>query len=176
MQADIIKALIENRLHEVFTPSTFNLPDQVVAGDRPSIYCLALCDQFGKTPSKRQLLRAIEYMEAYCQLPADSGPESEAAVCDFRLDIDSVQSGDPSRVWVTKGRLAAQRQAPNEEQRTAVAVFCRVTRARLELIPDEDLENPITWSVTYVGWSSTPERREKEHKRHNLNDSYVKRY
>ncbi|KAE9376237.1 hypothetical protein N431DRAFT_529050 [Stipitochalara longipes BDJ] len=201
MSADLCEIAAQGKLHTLHAPNIdkkLHIPAQHRINvntknfrqeERPVIYALSLGDKNGLAPTKEVLSKVLRQMELYiAEYPNNRLRKWQEADKTAR-EIDFFSPKDRDRDWSggTRGEQAKLWQLDNHKQqrphprrycithevRSEVKKLIKITRTRLANIPDSQKNDPLPWSLVYIGWTRLERRRVQEHHNHHGNASAV---
>ena len=154
--------------------------------EQPSIYVMVHCTKDGRPPTNREYMDCLRKMRSYTAY-FDSPNNPLWTSCDkAALEIDSLPGLPPARDWTRDSDIWGvddngntikhpRRYARNKSQRSSICNFIVAMDDRLREIPQAMADEPLKWSLCYVGWSRTPEIRKVAQYTHSGNDCAVKK-
>lgn len=184
--------IIRNELHKIFKNPTnpqLRLPNQhhvALSGkERPRCYVVVQCSSNGTPPTKRNYLEAIGYMKDYIREPLMSSAwpilDSLAKSIDYHSPPNRDWSGECNGKSLLKWTEVKgmkidhpRRYCRNPSQRSQIRQWINEMEKRLAKI--NDLDEPLPWSMAYIGWTRCEKSREKDHEHHLGEASQVKLY
>jgi hypothetical protein len=180
----LAKMMIEGRLHEVFRMQSREglrlVKDNAIEDPErlgvPGIYALVHCTKEGRTPTANEYLQAINIMEDYIAQPQNSNSWARLDAIAKEIDEGHVPERDWSRgakgearkQWTHKNnvpKLHPRRYYTNESARGQIRSAIVALKACLLKIDTSKRDQPLDWSLVYVGWTPRDDRI-NEHNSH----------
>jgi hypothetical protein len=170
-----IRLALKQQLHTCLKSpdKSLRLPNDINSDgqseEKPCVYALVHCKLDGTIPSKNQYLLILERMEEYnttffSDLKGWKTADQNAA------EIDKASPEIEERMWKgattgsgadkwMNGKYPRRYCSRSENSAKEIDRFIEKFRERLACIDDSEADEPIPWSVSYVGWARTLDTR-----------------
>jgi hypothetical protein len=195
MSKSLTLTIIRSELHTTFQlpkDATLRLPTPPQGSspssyENPVIYALVHCTHYGVTPTKSEYLKCLEMMKLYAAwYDSDLDPkwiaaDKHASLTDYAVGLkphrdwkeldDEIWKVDDDGHDIPHPR----RYRRNHAQKQKIMKFIEQLEDRLAHIPGWKQDDPIPWSLCYIGWTRTPDGRKKQHYAHAGADGAVRK-
>jgi hypothetical protein len=178
-----IRLALKQQLYTCFRATndkSLRLPNEIKSvnqsKEKPEVYSLVHCKANGTTPSKSEYIRVLDRMEEY-NTTYFTTPTEWARADQNAAEIDSASpeiegrkwkgatTGCRADKWMT-GKHPRRYSSHSEHSEKEICRFIENFRERQAGIDDKKADEPIPWSIAYVGWARTLDSRRDQHFTH----------
>ncbi|KAN0089758.1 hypothetical protein V8E51_020018 [Hyaloscypha variabilis] len=188
----LILKIIRNELHTTMQlPRDTSLrlplpPPSSMCNENPVIYSLFHSDRLGVTPTKAEYITCLDKMKLYTAWYDSDKDRRWIDADDLARQIDYAPGVRPSRDWQDLNDVTwklddngndiphPRRYRRNQSQKQKIMKFIEQLELRLRYIPSSRRNDPVPWSLCYIGWTRQAEVRKFQHYAHAGADGAVR--